>query len=296
MIGILFLTTISAEAMDAPGSAKETTILKMIALARPDFQKKYDEVMGLDLENMLKTRSLYEYPREQRQQVIGVDSPFQNKRLLMQELSEIKAYAPLIPVLFGKWKGLEKHWISSSMLYHAVHARLFENTHQLLNCGVDPNRPGFHFFDSGQHEDLGGQLPLRVALGKISGLTSPQADILKLLLDKGAKVDQKTGRTLMFDAIELYLHVSDEFAIAIECLLDLNVDPFVPGDTPRLVRYLGKSYAGNSPARLVQVLSEIDLYSPEIENVDYRESSENFKNRFRAITTLFQAKMKKVNP
>lgn len=176
MLIIASLIFFGSEAMDKQQTPKEVTIQKMMALRRPDFEAAYDKAGLLDLSKIGESRPVICIPSGTRMIYSGDKGPFEEERTFLRELAVTKEYAPLIPVLFNRWKNLEKHWIAQSMLVHAVCADMVANTHELLNQNVDPNKAGYYFFQ----QDNRSHKAIEIAFGHQS--SEMKCKVLKLLI------------------------------------------------------------------------------------------------------------------
>lgn len=167
--------------MEPQDHSKEQTVLKMIALRRPDFEAAYDKVGLLDLSKIGESCPVICIPSGTRMIYSGDKGPFQEERTFLRELAVTKEYAPLIPVLFKRWKNLEKHWIAHSMLLHAVADDMVVNAQELLNQNIDPNQAGYYFFQQNNQP----KLAIEVALGhQSSDMKCKSREMINLLFSK----------------------------------------------------------------------------------------------------------------
>lgn len=242
MLIIASLIFFGSEAMDKQQTPKEVTIQKMMALRRPDFEAAYDKVGLLDLSKIGESRPVICIPSGTRIIYSGDKGPFEEERTFLRELAVTKEYAPLIPVLFTRWKNLEKHWIAQSMLLHAVADDMVVNAQELLNQNVDPNQPSYYFF---QQNNLS-HIAIEVALGHQSSdfKCKSRAMVNLLFSTRSLRLEPKMGTEILLFAIEPYLHGSMEYLFVIEKLIENGIDAFAKTESGKTVKFNGEYYHG----------------------------------------------------
>lgn len=279
-IGLLII--FGADAMDKQQTSKEVTIQKMIALRRPDFEAAYDKADLLDLSKIGESRPVICIPSGTRMFYSGDKGPFQEERTFLRELAVTKEYAPLIPVLFNRWKNLEKHWIAQSMLVHAVCADMVANTQELLNQNVDPNQAGYYFFQ----QDNRSHKAIEIALGhQSSEMKCKSREIIDLLFSKKTiTLEPERASEILLYAIEAYLHGSDEHSIVFEKLIENGANPFGQTKSGKTVKFNGQYYGALSAYDLASQLLKAEV-SPETEQKDWYKEH---KRKFSYLVSLFE--------
>jgi hypothetical protein len=238
----------------------------MLAVSQSDYESIYDQVTQLNLK---------EY--ESGQPIISTGGGFENERALLRKLSVKKRYAPLIPVLFNRWKNLEKHWIGSSMLLHAVCGDAVSNTQELLKVGVNPNQSALYFFQNDY-------FPTPIVLVAMRMLTEDlrvkDPQMVNVLFAHGLKVEPQAGNSLLMEAIQSYLHCGgDQYKFVIHTLVEQGIDPRAEGQEES-VCCNGQTYYGCSAYSLVSQLVTVDYCNEQEFNADH-------KNRFQELLLLF---------
>lgn len=243
-------------AMDSPpvDNKKSETIAKMLTMVQPDFEQKYDEVAQLDLSELLKKE--LEINTLPFGRIVNADfCSVADECILLRKVAVTKPYAPLIAVLFDKWKGLENKWIAQSMLLHAVEAQSIENTKALLKCAVDPSIPGCYFF---QNHSLR-VLPLEVSLGNVNcaGDTRIIAALFEEYKNRNKDVGQ-LGVKLLYEAIENYLHSDNaNFRMIIYELVDQGINLYAVGEAKTVI-VADACIRGKSGMELIKNLARVN--------------------------------------
>lgn len=282
ILSIGLLIFFGADGMDKPQTSKEVTIQKMIALRRPDFEAAYDKVGRLDLSKIGDNDPVICRPSSTRMIYTGDLGSFQKERTFLRELAVTKEYAPLIPVLFSRWKDLEKHWIAHSMLVHAVCADMVANTQELLNQNIDPNEAGYYFFQ----QDNRSRTAIEIAFGhRSSDMKCKSREIINLILSKNTiKLEQEKAGEILLDALEAYLHGSDEHVVVFEKLIENGANPSFKTQRGKTVKFNGAYYSGICATELASTLLHVTV-SPEAEQKDWYQAH---KRKFSYLVSLFK--------
>lgn len=224
----LSLISFTCFSMQQPQALSKADVVdQMLGLKRADYEKMYDEVAALDLDAFSKTSAPWQMPASMGASVSIVDPQpvaFQQERSMLRVIAIKKECAPLIGYLLAHKKIVSDSDIARSMLLHAVTESAEHSVAQLLQWGVDPNKPSFLFFN----DDKKSHSILLRALGYYVGNKGQtNLGIVRMLLQHKADPNENRKTLPLLQAVANYYHYGNRAheILVIKELLAHRADP-----------------------------------------------------------------------